>query len=238
MSCKILLLSIIMLATEVANGQTMESIIDEYIEFVGGEKNWKKIKTLTTSGIYDYGGILFPFKSFAVAPNRYKFIVEANGKYYAQAFDGSKGWRIDGFKNETTATMLDGSAAISMANECDVELVDRIVRLKSNLAISGYAGRDSVKSHFCHRIKTYENGIAETFYFDTKTNQLVMKKTLSRNAELDKAPMNMYYSDYRDIGGVKIPFRIVCESDGQVILTITIEKAALDQPVADKEFKP
>lgn len=238
MSLKVLLSSILLVLVLQAKCQQSEKVIDNYIKFVGGEKNWMKLKTMTTSGEYDYGGIAFPFKTYALAPNRYKFVVESNGKYYTQGFDGSKGWRFDGFKNETAPTLLSGPDAASMANESNVELVDEVVRQKNSFIAAGTAGKDSVKTHYCHQIKTFHNGIPETWYFDTKTHELVMKKTISKNAELNKAPMNIYYSDYRDIGGVKIPFKVICESEDQVILTITVNHATLDQPIEDKEFQP
>src|SRR6187401_991967 len=174
-------------------------ITDKYIEFIGGKKNWKKIKTIITSGEYDYGGISFPFKAYAMAPNRYKFIVESNGKYYAQGFDGVKGWKIDAFKSETTPTILTGPQAKDMANESNVELLDMVVRSKIDGYTLTYAGKDSVKSHFCYRMKTVNEADVETLYFDVDTYELVMKKTLSKNAELQKAPLKIYYSDYRDI---------------------------------------
>lgn len=235
---KILPILVCSLLTLQATAQTLKSITNNYVEFVGGKKNWKKIKTITTSGEYDYGGISFPFKTYSKAPNKYKFKVESNGKYYAQGFDGKNGWKIDAFKNETTPKLLSGSEAKAMANETPVELMDVFLRSNANENIMTYAGKDSVKSHFCYRIKSIENGIVEAYYFDTKTYELVMKKTLSTNAELDKAPMNIYYSDYRDIGGVKIPFKTVCESDKQTILIITVNHAELDQPIEEKEFQP
>ncbi len=76
----------------------------------------------------------FRSRAFAMAPNRYKFIVESNGKYYAQGFDGMKGWKIDVFKNETMPTVLNGPEATAMANESSVELMDVMVRSK----IDGY----------------------------------------------------------------------------------------------------
>ena len=54
-----------------AEGQTTEEIVEKYIVNIGGKSNWKKVKTLTTSGEYDYGGISFPFTTYAAAPNRY-----------------------------------------------------------------------------------------------------------------------------------------------------------------------
>ena len=220
-----------------ANAQTLETVTRNYINFIGGKKNWTKVKTIVTSGEYDYGGISFPFTTYSKAPNKYKFKVESNGKYYAQGFDGTKGWKIDAFKNETTPTILTGSDATAMANESAVELMDVFLRSKINEKMMSYSGKDSVRSHLCYKIKVSENLAIETYYFDTNTYELVMKKTISRNVELDKAPMNIYYSDYRDIDGIKIPFKTICESDTQVILTITVNNAVLNQPVEEKEFE-
>lgn len=238
MHFKILLVSCFCFSLLPVKAQTTEMITAKYIEFIGGEKNWTKIKTMVTSGEYDYGGISFPFKTYAMAPNRYKFIVESNGKYYAQGFDGVKGWKIDVFKNETTPTILNGPQATAMANESNVELLDMVVRSKIDGYTLTYAGKDSVKSHLCFRMKTVNDADIETLYFDVDTYELVMKRTLSRNAELQKAPLKIYYSDYRDIGGVKIPFKTICESEEQVILIITVDKATLDVPIEEKEFQP
>ena len=221
-----------------AKAQTLETITKNYLNFIGGKKNWTKVKTIVTSGEYDYGGISFPFKTYSKAPNKYKFKVESNGKYYAQSFDGTKGWKIDVFKNETMPTALTGTDATAMANESTVELMDVFLRSKIDEKTMAYSGKDSVKSHLCYRINVFENLAIETYYFDTNTHELVMKKTISRNAELNKAPMEIYYSDYRDIGGIKIPFKTICESDEQVILIITVDNATIDQPIDDKEFQP
>jgi len=225
-----------------AEGQTTEEIIKNYIANIGGKSNWKKVKTLTTSGEYNYGGISFPFTTYAAAPNRYKFIVQSNGKYYAQGFDGKKGWKIDAFKNETTPTILTGPAAVSMANEANVELMDRLIDYvdpATNGFMVAYSGRDSAAGYLCYRLKTSgDNGEMETLYINPANYELVMKKAVSKNVELDKAPLKIYYSDYRSVDGIRIPFKTVCESDKQVILTITINKAAINTPIDDKEFNP
>src|SRR5689334_12084508 len=94
------------LAFFITRAQTADEIINKYIAFTGGVQNWKKVKTITTSGIYNYGGMEFPFVAYSKAPNRYKYIVTANGKSFTQAYNGKTGWCIDGFKNETKKTLL------------------------------------------------------------------------------------------------------------------------------------
>src|SRR5688572_9714134 len=101
------------------SAQRADDVIKKYVAFIGGKKGWEKVKTLKISGEYNYGGMKFPFTAYAKAPNLYKFVVPFEGKYYAQAFDGKQGWKIDAFKNETSPTLLRGKDALSMANEAD-----------------------------------------------------------------------------------------------------------------------
>ncbi len=88
-----------------------DEVINKYIEFIGGQKQWKQVNTITTSGEYNYGGVAFPFKAYCKSPDLYKFVVTFKGKYYAQAFDGEGGWKIDVFNGETSPTSLTGKAA-------------------------------------------------------------------------------------------------------------------------------
>lgn len=217
--------------------QTADEVIKKYIEFIGGEKKWKSVKTLITSGEYNYGGIKFPFTSYAKRPNLYKFVVPFEGKYYAQAFDGKKGWKIDAFKNETAPTILTGKTAQSMANEADVELEDAFIQYKRKGQHVILEGKDTVEGKVCVNVKLVrQNGEVENYYFDDQTSALLMKKCASKNAELQETILNTAYSDYREVDGVKIPFKRVSKSNDQLILEVTVAKAEVNVPIQDDEF--
>ena len=218
--------------------QNVDAVIKKYFDFIGGKKNWEKVKTLKTSGKYNYGGIEFPFTTYSKAPNLYKFIVPLEGKYYAQAFDGEKGWKIDAFKNETTPTMLTGKAARSMANEADVELQDAFIDYKRKGFRVTLEGKDTVDGKNCVTIKLMrQDGNVETYYFDELTYALVMKVSPSKNTELQGTILNTLYSDYRNVNGIKIPFRSSSKSNDQLILEVTIEKAEANVAIDSKEFQ-
>jgi hypothetical protein len=116
------LFAIFLSGTLVTHSQTPDEIIHRHIQYTGGVENWKSIHTITTTGIYNYGGVKFPYIAYSKDPNLYKYIVSYNGKSFTQAFNGEIGWRIDGFKNEKTKTILKEKQARAMANEADVEL--------------------------------------------------------------------------------------------------------------------
>jgi hypothetical protein len=219
--------------------QSVDQVIKKYVSFIGGKDHWKQIKTMVVSGEYDYGGIQFPFTSYAKAPDRYAYVVAQNGKKFAQGFDGKGGWRIDGFKNETAPTLLTGSAALAMANEADVELENVWIDYADKGHQAVLLGKDTVQGTVCFKVKlTRKNGISETCYFEDQTFGLVMRQAVSKNAEMGGAVLDCFYSDYREIHGIRIPFKAVHESNGQMILTVTIDKVVINEPIDDKVFQP
>ncbi|MFI5218914.1 MAG: hypothetical protein ACHQNT_05440 [Bacteroidia bacterium] len=219
--------------------QTAQQVISKYIEFTGGEKQWKTVRSIKTSGIYNYGGKLFPFTSYSKAPDLYKVMVSLNEKYFAQAYDGKQGWKIDAFNNETKPTFLSGKYALAMMNEADVELESAFINYRKKGHEAILEGKDTVDSKTCFRIKFIrKDGDTTTYFFNSENFELVMKSAVSKNTEMNNAVLDTYYSDYREINGVKFPFSSISKLKEQTILAITIEKIEINVDIPDKEFQP
>ncbi|HEX5151838.1 MAG TPA: hypothetical protein VFW07_10325 [Parafilimonas sp.] len=233
------LLFLFMTASFCVHAQTADEIISKYISCIGGAEKWKAIKTIVMTGTYNYGGIEFPFTSYSKAPDKYKYIVPSGGKSFTQAFNGTKGWKIDGFNNETVKTILTGRSARAMSNEADVELESPFLdyQKKGNKII--LEGEDSVEGARCFTIKLIRNeGDTEMYHFNAATYELAEKQAVSKNPELDGSIVNIFYSDYRVVEGIKIPFKSVSKIGDQIILTIAVQKIDINVPVEDSEFEP
>jgi hypothetical protein len=223
----------------IAKSQNADEIIAKYIAFTGGVQKWKKVKTITSSGTYNYGGMEFPFKAWSKAPDLYKYAVTSKGKSFNQAYDGREGWKIDGFKNETKKTMLTGEQATAMANESDVELESPFIDYQKKGHTAILEGKDTIDKKICYKIKlSRKNGDIQTYYFDSSNYELVKKQAISKNTEMDKSMLDILYSDYRTIEGITIPQKTSCISNGQTILVITVKEIKLNLPIADSIFKP
>jgi hypothetical protein len=219
--------------------QTVEEVITHYLNFTGGEKQWKKIHTIVSSGTYNYGGIEFPFEAYSKAPDLYKYIVSSNGKYFVQSFDGKQGWKIDGFKDETSKTILTGKEVRAMANEADVELESPFINYQQKGYRATLEGKDSVDHMLCYKVKLIRaNSDTATYFFSTNNFSLLKKQAVSKNAELDNSLLNTYYSDYTITGAIKTPFKMISKIGDQTILTITVKKLQLNTPIDDGSFKP
>ena len=222
-----------------AKSQTADEVIAKYTAFTGGVQHWKKVSSITSSGTYNYGGMEFPFRAISKAPDLYKYVVSSNGKSFSQAYDGKEGWRIDGFKDETKKTILKDKQAFAMANEADVELESPFIDYQRKGHSVLLEGKDTVGKKVCYKIKlTRKDGDTATYFFDSLNFALIKKQALSKNTELDNSLLDIYYSDYRVTGGIKLPHKITCTSNGQDILIITVKDVKLNLPVADSLFKP
>ncbi len=234
-----LLLSFLLFVPSFAPAQKANDIINDYIRFTGGEKKWKKVKTIVSKGDYDYGGIVFPFTTYAKAPNRYKFVVPFNGKYYAQAYDGTSGWMIDAFKNETKPTLLEGKSAQAMANEADVELEIPFINYKAKGHQVKLEGTDTLENKIYFKISLLKSsGQTETYYFDAITHALYLKTAIAKNAELQGALLHTYFFEYKNVEGLNLPFKQVSKVGDQSILTIMVKEVILNSDIRDDEFKP
>lgn len=222
-----------------AKAQTAEAIIANYINFTGGAQQWKKISSIVSSGTYNYGGMEFPFEAYSKAPDQYMYKVSSNGKYFAQAFDGKQGWKIDGFKDEATKTILTGKAARAMANEADVELESVFIGYKEKGYAATFEGKDSIDKILCYRVKLISNSNdTATYFFSTNDFSLLKKQAVSKNTELDNSLLDTYYSDYTTVEGIKFPFKMTSKTGDQTILTITVKKMQLQVAIPDSIFKP
>lgn len=236
---KLCFLLLVISAAFTTSAQTVADVLARYVAFTGGEKQWKTIRSIVSSGTYNYGGMEFPFTTYSKAPDRYKVVVPFKGKYFAQAFDGKTGWKIDAFKNETTKTILTGSEAKALLNEADVELEPPFINYLQKGHQATLDGRDTVDGTPCFKIQfTRKEGAVETYFFNAATYALMKKQAVSKNPELDSARLDIYYSDYRLVKGLKLPFKTVTKSNGQPILKIIVRKVVLNTPMPDAAFKP
>lgn len=217
--------------------QGVEEVVAKYVAFTGGVQQWKMVQSLVTWGIYNYGGIEFPFTAYSKRPNLYKFVVPFKGKYFAQSFNGSKGWKIDAFKGETKKTYLEGKPARALANEADVELENPFINYKAKGQQVVLEGKDSVNGQICFKVVlTRKEGDKETCYFSEADYALLKKTAIAKNAELENALLETFYSDYHTINGLRIPYTTVSKVNDQTILTITIQKARVNVPIQASFF--
>ena len=187
-----------------------DAIIDKYIQALGGMERLAAITSLTATGTsigfggFGGGGAV---QIYAKAPNQRSTIIEfkqATGRDASiRSFDGTGGWI------KTPLTVL-GEYQLSRS-ELDGARLDaaltfpaQIKRILTNLRTLQPAAIDDRDVDVVQG-----NGpgrLFATLYFDKQTG-LLTRMVRYGASPIGRLPTQVDYADYRDVNGVKLPFR-------------------------------
>jgi hypothetical protein len=150
-------------------------------------------------------------------------------------FDGKEGWANNPFTGKTSLDAMSEEDLKNIAEEADFDgpLVD--YRKKGNAV--ELVGKDKVGDKDVWRVKlTTKNGDVRYYLFDA-TTCLVLKWEGKRRADGKEIPIESYFSDYRDVGGMKFAFRI--DSGGSstdLTQKLIIDKIELNPQLPESQF--
>jgi outer membrane lipoprotein-sorting protein len=150
-------------------------------------------------------------------------------------FDGKEGWANNPFTGKASLDAMSEEELKNIAEEADFDgpLVD--YQRKGNQVALG--GKDKLEDKDVWRVKlTTKNGDVRYYLFDA-TTFLVLKWEGKRRADGKEFPIESYFSDYRDVGGLKFAFRIDSGSSAtDLTQKLIIDKIELNPQVAESEF--
>jgi len=150
-------------------------------------------------------------------------------------FDGKEGWANNPFTGKTSLDAMSEEDLKNIAEEADFDgpLVD--YRKKGNAV--ELAGKDKVGDKDVWRVKlTTKNGDVRYYLFDA-TTFLALKWEGKRRAEGKEFSIESYFSDYRDVGGLKFAFRIDSGSSAtDLTQKLIIDKIELNPQVPESQF--
>jgi hypothetical protein len=186
-----------------------EQILDKYMQALGGAQKLTGLNSYIATGTSEgYGGLggKGTYQIFAKTPDQRTVQIQFKGTDRPDstwAYDGKVGWvkspRSLLGQFEVTGNDLDG-----MRLDAELSFPGRIKQTFTNLR-SG--NPDSVNDQPVNVIQgTGPRGLLATMYFDTKTGLLV-RTVIYTNTPVGRVPRQSDYSDYRDVNGIKFPFK-------------------------------
>ena len=190
-----------------AGAPSADQILDKYIQAVGGADHLAKLTSFAAKGTYrGYDDPeKLPVEIFAKAPAQLATIVHTFGGNSSTVFDGQAGWVA---KPEALSPVpvfaitggdLDGA-------KFEAELFFP-AQFKQTLNDWRVGFPSSIDSHDVQLVQgTTSGGVIVKLYFDKKTGLLV-RQVRHADVRLGRVPTQVDYDDYRDVSGVKLPFR-------------------------------
>jgi photosynthetic reaction center cytochrome c subunit len=184
-----------------ANGPAADQLFDKYLQAVGGGAAVEKITSRVMTGTITFGDRNIPIDIYSKDPDKRISFTHTPDGDSVTAFDGHEGWL--GFPGRPVREMH-GPDIDAAAMDADLHFA---AHLKGMISEAQVRGTEKIDGRDAYVVIGKREGRAPLkLYFDVQSGVLVR---LVRYGEtpLGRMPTQIDYADYRDAGGVKIPFR-------------------------------
>ncbi|MDR2122978.1 MAG: outer membrane lipoprotein-sorting protein [Flavobacteriaceae bacterium] len=200
--------------------QTAEQIINKHLEITGGVTKWKGFNSTVISGEMILGlNESYPVVIYQQRPNWSKTVMQIQSKnMILTGYNGKKAVQFNFRTNKLEEN------ADYIPETFDSDLID--YSGKGFQAV--FIGTEKIENSDCYKIKLIKNTNTNTYYFDTKSYQLIREV----NSLETKT-----YSDFRKSSGLTFPYRIeVKSSDGESDFALVFKTIEVNKVISAKEF--
>jgi photosynthetic reaction center cytochrome c subunit len=200
-----------------------EQVIDKYIQAIGGPQKLAGLTSLAAKGTFQTFGNpkKYPLEIFAKAPAQRTVIVhQLAGGDSIDTYDGREAWVVAPALltplplEERTGGEVDGAkltAALTFPGQ--------IKQLLRQWRVGPPAVVDDRDLTLVQG--TMNGKFPVNLYFDDES-ALLSRTVAYADSPVGLAPMQVDYADYRDIAGIKVPFKLVVTwLDGRSIIQLT-----------------
>ena len=175
-------------STRVASMPSVDSILDKYLEASGGRNALEKITSRVATGTVEMTslGVTGTVEFVEQSPNQSSVIINAPGLGVMQrTFDGTRAWLQDPVQGIIRFTGL----GFELMKEGAV--FNKPAKLRELFPSAVLIGKEKLGGTDVYVVRM---GF-ESWYFDVEGGLLLRKG-------------NMYYDDYREVDGIKLPFKL------------------------------
>jgi hypothetical protein len=213
------------------------AVVDKNVAARGGLQTWRGVQTMTMSGTIGAGGnqraalnapppvpssrgglqanmptrraeeTRLPITIYLARNRKMRVELAFRGDTALQVFDGSNGWKLRPYLNRRVVEPFTDEEMKVSAGQQDLDgpLVDYAA--KGNKI--ELAGIEKVEGRDDYKIKvTLKNGESKNVWIDADTFLETKIEGSPRRLDGTYHPVEVYYRDYRDVNGVKVPFTI------------------------------
>jgi len=208
-----------------------EQILNKYVAASGGANAIRKVTSRVEKGAADVGGKQMSIDIYAQGPDKRVSVMHLPNGESVTAFNGAVGWLS--VPGRPTHWMSAGEAE---AARLDADLYFP-ARLKDIFKEFTLAASETVDGHELNVVQALRDGKPPVkLYFDQQSG-LLIRMVRYADTPLGWNPSQIDYADYRDLDGVKIPYRwTIARPSGR--FTIQVQQVQQNIPIEVSRFVP
>lgn len=206
---------------------TAISIVEKYIDRMGGRDKWKTIKTMASSFEMEVMGMKMNFNLQKKAPNKVAMIIGSDAMtLQEQKFDGVTALSIaqGNAQKVTEGPVYDQIKGMApMFKHLDYDSPEYTMELK---------GVENANGESCYKINlTNSSGTKSTEYFSVSSGLLM--REVATEGELT---VSQDFSDYEKIEGIPFPSKITTSGMGPAPFVMELKSLKLNEEIDDSVF--
>ncbi len=211
------------------SGPSADQLLDKYLQAVGGAAATEKITSRVMKGTITFGDSNIPIDIFSKDPDKRISFAHTPDGDSVTAFDGHEGWL--GFPGRPPREMH-GSELDAAAMDADLHFAAHLRTMFSEAQVRGIQKIGDRDAYLV--VGQSEGKPPLRLYFDQQSG-LLLRLVRYGETPLGQMPTQIDYADYREAGGVKIPFRWTpARPSGR--FTIQVSEVKQNAPVDDAKF--
>lgn len=216
--------------TDLPADLTVETVIQDYIEALGGAEKIKAVESYKVSSKASVPGADLIINNYWAAPNKIAVEISANGTLFQRI-------RSDG-KDVSIEVMGQKSPVDDVIREqtlFDSYIVPELVYKEAGVTLK-LVGVEKVGERDAYAIEyTYPSGSKATNYFDVESG-LKIRSVRVVNTPQGDVTQAVSYSDYEEKGGVKFPQTVV-QDVGPQTLRMEVSSMEVNVPLDESVFQ-
>lgn len=216
---------------KVPEGITAESVIEKYVEAIGGKENITKITDQTLKFTGSVQGMTINVTMAKKAPNKFYQLVDFGVGQQKTVFDGEKG-KASGMGQEVELT---GAQLEAMKTEAPLHPYFEYKKMGIKVEVVGI---ESIEGKDAYNLTvTTPSGKKSTQYYDIESGFMVRTITTAETPQ-GSFSSTIDMSDYKEVAGVKFPHKLNQSTPmGSIELTATSIEVNTNLPDSMFEVK-
>ena len=213
------------------NDLTLEQILANYYQAIGGLSEWESLKTLTVKGKIVSQNADISTTAEYMRPDKCRLTYNIGGKLVVQAYDGQTAWQQSAMSDTIVPEVLDAGRTVYLRDRCGIES-PLINYAKKNHRVT-LEGRDIVDGKEAYKIKvTYKSGNFQYYLLNTMSF-LPVKAVGFYTVDGKEIVMMTRFGEYTRVGKLLIPFKLEIEKKGNAPREEYIVESVIPNPPID-----
>jgi thiol-disulfide isomerase/thioredoxin len=212
---------------------TINDVLNKYVQALGGRAAVARVTSRVTKGRVDIAGVSFGGKleTYAKAPNMALTVMTAEPMgVLKRGFDGLTAWSRSDQKDARQPSPTELAALAD-----DLQLY-RDIKLREIYPRMRFLDKGNVGTREVYILEAISrSGSTEKLYFEVESGLLLRRDTM-RPSSRGPVQAEFYFSDWRDVDGIKLPFKTTERLAGTTYI-FTLEEVRHNLQLDDEVFR-